>query len=166
MASLIPWRKRPHDYPVRWFGEDWERPGQFYRTMERMFDDMLSHFDLDLGNSEGGYGPRVDVVEHEKAVEVVADLPGMRVEDVTVNFANNMLTISGERKAEREREEHGGQYHRRERSYGRFSRAMRMPCDIDAEKIRAQFKNGLLTVTLGKTAEAQKQGRSISIQTT
>ncbi len=100
-----------------------------------------------------GAVPAVEVVEKAKAYEVSAELPGLTDKDIQVSVSNGTLTITGEKKEEKEEEKKD--YYMSERRYGSFSRAFRIPEGADAEKIEAQFKNGVLTITVPKTAQAQ-----------
>ena len=94
--------------------------------------------------------PSVDIVEKEKEFCIKADLPGVDAKDVSVTMDNNVLTLAGERRLDKEvKKEH---YHRVERSHGSFSRTFSVPNSVDADNIRAEFKDGLLTLTLPKKA--------------
>ena len=106
---------------------------------------------------------RVDVVDTEKAYEVTAELPGMDEKNVEVKLANGALTIKGEKKEEKEKEKNKD-YHVSERRYGSFQRSFTVPDGVDEDKIEATFKNGVLTVSLPKTAEAQKKEKQIAIK--
>jgi HSP20 family protein len=104
----------------------------------------------------------VDIAEKEKEYEVMAELPGMDENNIDVKFADGMLTIKGEKKEEKE--EKKKDYYLSERRYGSFQRSFQVPDGVDAEKIEASFKNGVLTVKLPKTAEAVKQEKKIAIK--
>jgi HSP20 family protein len=106
--------------------------------------------------------PAVDVVERDNAYEITAELPGLGEKDVEVKVANGNLMIKGEKQEEKEKREKG--YYLHERRFGAFERCFRMPEGVDAEKIEATFKKGVLTVTLPKTAEAQKKAKKIAIK--
>ena len=97
--------------------------------------------------------PVVDIIEDEKAYVIKAELPELRKEDVHVQLEGGVLTISGERKVERE--EKTRRYHRLERAYGVFSRSFELPENIDADKISASYRDGVLTVAVAKTERAQ-----------
>jgi len=97
--------------------------------------------------------PAVDVVEKDEAIEVMAELPGLTEKDFTVELCGGQLILSGEKKSEHE-EEDGGYYYS-ECSYGSFQRAVELPCEVDGDKVHAQYKHGVLTVTLPKTESAQ-----------
>lgn len=106
--------------------------------------------------------PAVDVAEGDKAYEITAELPGMDQKDIEVNVANGGLTIRGEKKEEKEQKQQD--YYVSERRYGSFERYFGLPEGIDASKIEASFKNGVLKVTLPKTAEAQKPAKKIEVK--
>ena len=98
--------------------------------------------------------PAVDVSEREKEFAITAELPGMSEDDIEVKLSNGTLTIRGEKKEEKE--ERKKDYYLSERRYGSFTRSFRVPDGVDTANIEAKFANGVLTVTLPKTAEAQK----------
>ena len=106
--------------------------------------------------------PAVDVSETEKAYEITAELAGMDEKNIEVNVANGGLTIKGEKQDEKE--EKKKDYYRRERSYGSFERNFDVPQNVDADKVEASFKKGVLTVTLPKKAEAQKPAKKIEVK--
>ena len=99
------------------------------------------------------FTPRVDIVETENELVVKADLPDVKVEDITVHVENQTLTIKGERKFEKDENSRG--YHRIERSYGNFVRSFAVPSTVDTESVQADYKNGVLTVKLAKKAAAK-----------
>ena len=106
--------------------------------------------------------PAVDFVEKDNAYEVHADLPGIDEKDIEVKVANGVLTIKGQK--EEAKEEKKEDYHLRERHYGSYERALRVPDAVDTDNIAATFKKGVLTVTLPKTAEAQKLVKKIEVK--
>ncbi|KAI8814085.1 HSP20-like chaperone [Cladochytrium replicatum] len=108
--------------------------------------------------------PHVDVSENEHKYLVRADLPGVKKEDVQIHLKDDILTIEGERKEERSGEQDGGKVHFYERSFGKFSRQMRLPADVDVEKTSASMTDGVLELKLGKKPEAKHSVRQISIQ--
>jgi HSP20 family protein len=106
--------------------------------------------------------PAVDVTETDQAFKVAAELPGMDEKNIEVKVANGMLTIKGEKQ---EQKEEGKQdYYVRERSFGSFERTFKVPDGVDLDKVDASFKKGVLTVTLPKTAEAQKAEKKITVR--
>jgi HSP20 family protein len=116
------------------------------------------------GNQASGNQADVqaDVVETDKEVKVTAELPGMEDADIDVRFMDDTLVISGEKKSDREVEENG--YVLRERRFGRVERILALPEGIDADAAQARFKNGVLTVTIPKTAEAQAGAKRIPVK--
>ncbi len=102
---------------------------------------------------KGRMAPSLDLVETADKIEVRIDVPGMKPEDIDVQLANGVLTISGERKDEKE--EKGKTFHRVERRYGSFSRSVCVPAAVTDDKVDAQYHDGVLTVTLQKTDEAK-----------
>lgn len=104
--------------------------------------------------SQGTWVPPVDIVETaDKDVIVRAELPDMKREDIKVTFENNVLTVEGERKFERQHE--GDTYHRVERGYGSFRRSFSLPATVDAGRIEADYKDGVLTVKLPRREESR-----------
>lgn len=151
----------------------WRPFDNLRREIDRLFDD----FDVGLWRSPFGRSffdiqpfwpreswaiPAVDVVETEKGYEVSAELPGMDEKNIEVKFADGILTIKGEKHAEKE--EKKKDYYLSERSFGSFLRSFQVPEGVDSEKIEANFKNGVLTVTLPKSAEAQKAAKKIAVK--
>lgn len=142
--------------------------------MERMFDDFRADFAAwpfrrgrfaiePFGRREWSraLSPAVDVVEKDNAYEVTAELPGLSDKDIDVKLAGGMLTIKGEKREEKE--EKNKDYHVSERRYGAFQRSFTVPEDVDPDKLEASFRNGVLTVTMPKSAEAKKKERRIAV---
>jgi len=105
--------------------------------------------------------PAVDVTERDKQYEITAELPGLDEKNIEIKVAGGTLTISGEKTEEKEDKKKN--YYMSERRYGSFRRSFRVPDGVDTDKIEASFKKGILTLTLPKTAEAQKQEKKIAI---
>ena len=153
---------------------EWRPFADLRRQMDRLFDDFQwgswptlgrTAFDMEpfwRGEVSWGKAPAVDVAERDNGYEVTAELPGMDASNVEVKYADGVLTIKGEKKEEKE--EKKKDYFMSERRYGSFQRSFRLPDGIDVDKIAANFKNGILTVTLPKTAEAQKGEKKITIK--
>ena len=97
-----------------------------------------------------------------EAYEITAELPGLDEKNIEVKLANGVLSIKGEKREEKEEKQKD--YYRRERSFGSFERSFQVPEGIDTDKIAASFKNGILSVTLPKSAEAQKQAKKIEVK--
>jgi HSP20 family protein len=108
------------------------------------------------------FSPRLDVSETEREFYVTAELPGMDEKDVEVSLNNSLLTLRGEKKAEKD--DRRKDYYRMERSYGMFERTIPIPEGVDLDKVEASFKKGILTVSLPKSAEYQKERKRIPIK--
>ena len=119
------------------------------RVFDRFFEPQWSEFPA----APGEWAPSLDLAETKDAFVVKAEVPGMDPKDIQVSLQENLLTIKGEKKWEKEDKDE--RYHRVERSYGAFTRGVRLPVTVDGSKVNAAFKNGLLTVTLPKTAGAK-----------
>ena len=138
-----------------------------YRASTELFSPLFDSFFGPLaveGNRMRSMlrAPEADVVETENEIRVTAEMAGMRPEDVNVDLENNVLTISGEKRLEREEGKEGSTYHLSERRYGKFSRSFVLPRDVDSEKIEARFDNGVLTIRIPKSERARR--RRISIE--
>jgi HSP20 family protein len=107
------------------------------------------------------WAPSVDLYEDKDAVTVQAELPGLKKEDITLNLEDGVLTISGERKQEKKFEE--AESHRIERYHGRFQRVVSLPSEVDAEKIKAAYNDGILTVTLPKSEKVKPRQIPINV---
>jgi HSP20 family protein len=126
------------------------------------FDRFFEDFTLPgVFSEETGFTPAFDVSETEDTLMVKAELPGMEEKDIDISLSDGILTIKGEKKQEKESD--GGHYHRVERRYGAFSRTMRLPTEVDTEKVNATYKDGVLSVTMPKTEKAKP--RKIEIAT-
>ena len=106
------------------------------------------------------WAPAVDIQETDKEYAVKADLPEVKKEDIKIELADGVLTIEGERK--KEKEENGKKFHRVERQYGQFVRRFVLPNEVDAAKVKAEFKDGVLNVQLPKSANGK--GKSVEIK--
>lgn len=121
------------------------------RVMETPFDRLFSEL-VDPSRALKSFSPHVDVTETDKEVRITAEIPGAEDKDVEVSLSGDAITIKGEKREEKE--DKGEERYRVERSYGAFRRSFSLPSGIDADKATAAFKNGVLTVTLPKTAQA------------
>ncbi len=134
-----------------------------FRELARLQDEMSRIWDdrhLYRAGESVGWTPACDIYEDEEGVTLRFDLAGVDSKDVDVRFENGVLTIRGERKLEHEDQRQN--YHRVELSYGTFTRSFALPGTVDAEKIQAQAKNGILVIALPKRAEAKP--RSIQVK--
>lgn len=135
--------------------------------MDRVFDRFSKGFGFPsfepfLSQDVELAAPAVDFSEDEKAYTVTAELPGIEEKDIDVTVSNGVLTLKGEKK--QEKEEKDKNYYLSERSYGSFQRSFALPDNIDQDKISAAFAKGVLTVSLPKTAEAQKTQKKIEVK--
>ena len=153
--ELIPFGRERRGIPVQRSGSD--LMDGFQREMNRLFDDFFRS-----PAPFGGATPRVDVEETDDEYRVSAELPGIDENDVNVTLTNGVLTIRGEKKAEREEKDRS--YYLSERSFGSFRRAIPLPSEIDEDKVEAQFKNGVLTIRLPKSAAAAANTRRIEVK--
>ncbi|MEW6061996.1 MAG: Hsp20/alpha crystallin family protein [Bacteroidota bacterium] len=152
--SLI--KRNPTQEMTRWSSEFPTFRGleSLRRDMNRMFDEFFRGDILaDSSFFNRDWTPAVDVVENDDSYVLKAELPGMSKDDVKITLENNVLTIRGEKKNEMEKKE--GNFHRIERSYGVFERSFTIPGTIKANDIDAQYKDGILTLTLPKAEEAK-----------
>jgi len=146
--ALVPWK------PL-------EELGTLRHEMDRLFERFFGEWPT-WPKYDAGWAPRIDLAENKDSVTIKAELPGLEAKEVDVSIFRDTLTIKGEKKEEHEeKDEH---YHLVERSHGAFSRMVRLPTAVDAEKIKATFKNGVLTVTLPKTEEARQKAISVSAE--
>lgn len=106
--------------------------------------------------------PAVDVAEHEDTYVVNVELPGISKGDVKITMQGNILTIEGEKKAEKEEKEKN--YHRVERSYGSFRRSFRLSSTVNSDKVDAQYKDGILTISLPKAEEARRKQIEVEVK--
>jgi HSP20 family protein len=158
LQSIIPWKKEERSL-ARGRG-DGDPFAQLQRRMNSVFEDFFGRSSSDLwGDDAGEFLPRVDVSETGKEVRITAELPGLDEKDVEVTVTNNMLTIKGERKVEKEE----GDYYHSERSYGYFDGTIALPQGIDADNAKAKFKKGVLKVMIPKKPEAQSSRRKIEL---
>ena len=121
--------------------------------MNRLFDDAGRPWRTDEPAATTSWSPSVDIFETEGEIVVKAELPGIDRKDIQLNLENNVLSLRGERKFQKETKDDN--YHRIERSYGVFSRAFSIPATVDEERIRADYKDGVLKIVLPKKDQAK-----------
>jgi len=141
--SLAPWGFRPQSGRL------------FENLLSRMFDEG------DEGWIGGEISPIVDLSETDKEVDVSMDLPGMKAENIDIQVNQNMLTVKGERKEETE--EKGRTFHRVERRSGSFVRTVSLPCEVDEDKVNAEYKDGVLSIKMPKSKKSQ--AKKIAVKT-
>jgi HSP20 family protein len=159
IKDLIPWARKD-GAPDAKSSED-NPIATLQREMNHVFESFwnrVGHFEWPLGSGEA----KSDVVETDKAIEVSIELPGMEMKDIEVTVNDDMLTVKGEKKIERQEEKKG--YYLWERSYGAIYRTIPLPPGVDGEKAQASFKNGVLTIKLPQTPEAQAKVKRIEVK--
>jgi HSP20 family protein len=152
MASLFP-------APFRSGGDPFL---SMQREMNRLFDEAFRGSGLSGDGrgmqGEGSFVPaRMDVSETDNEIHVKVEVPGVKEDDIDVSLSDDMLTIRGEKRLEKSDEKEN--YHFTERSYGTFQRSLRLPYQVNPDRVRANFENGVLTVTLPKTGQKERSHR-------
>jgi HSP20 family protein len=130
--------------------------------MDRLWDDYFGSGRRALRPMEEDWMPAVDVSETGDKITIKAEVPGLEAMDIEISMVGDTLTIKGEKKLEREEKEEN--YHTVERAYGSFTRAMKLPATVDADKVEASYKNGVLTVVLPKKEEVKPKAIEIKAE--
>ncbi|QQG36917.1 MAG: Hsp20/alpha crystallin family protein [Micavibrio aeruginosavorus] len=131
------------------------------RVFDNFFRNALTNVHIPVG-SLTDIAVKINISETDKDYTVTADLPGLEQKDVSLTLNEGILTVSGEK--QQETEEEGRAFHRVERSYGRFSRSLQLPSDVDESAIEATMKNGVLSVLIKKLAKPEKTEKRIEIR--
>jgi len=135
-----------------------------HREINRVFDQFNDREDWPfaaLSPGNGKLSPRIDVSETDGAIEVTMELPGVDDNEIDVSLTDDRLTVKGEKKSESDKTEKD--YRLVERAYGAFERMVRLPCEVDSDKIDAKFKNGILTITMPKSPTVAANTKKIAI---
>jgi HSP20 family protein len=135
---------------------------RLHREMDRLWDDFFGPARKAFRPLEAEWAPAVDVSETADKVVIKAEVPGMEAKDIDISLSGDVLTVKGEKKSEREEKKES--YHLVERSYGSFTRSLRLPAAVEADKIQANYKRGVLTITCPKKEEAK--AKAIEIKAT
>jgi HSP20 family protein len=151
--ELTTWRPFRELAPFR----DFER---MRRDMDRLWDSFFERGVRGV-DEEGEWLPSLDVAETKNDIVVKAELPGLDPKDIDISLTDGLLTIKGEKKQEREEKEEN--YHLVERSYGTFTRSIRLPKEVKSDKINASYKEGVLKVVLPKSEGAKKKEVKIKV---
>lgn len=166
--EMVPWKRGRQSGLLR-DGSEGFPLGSLQRRMNRMFDDFFGDFgDISPSasrflNREGvAFIPRIDVSDSEKETVVTAELAGIDEKDVDITLQDGVLTIRGDKKVERDEKEEC--YCLIERSCGTFSRSLALPAEVEQDKIKASFKNGVLTVRLPKLPAEESKAKKIEIE--
>lgn len=163
IKDLIPWARKDEAGDTK--GSDQNPLVALQREMNQVFENFMNRFGKGLGQLDWPWGnseAKSDVVQTDGAVEVSIELPGMDMKDIEVTVTDDMLTVKGEKKIERQEEKKG--YYLSERSYGAIYRTIPLPPGVDGEKAEATFKNGVLTIRLPQTPEAQARVKHIEVK--
>lgn len=145
--ALIPWRP-------------WREVEILRREMDRIWDRFSGEKPLEWSGRE--WTPSLDVSETQDKVVVKAEAPGIDPKEMEISLSNGVLTLKGEKR--KAREEKGENYHLVERSYGSFSRSVRLPAEVQEDKVKASYKDGILTITLPKTERAKERAIKIEVE--
>ena len=166
ISELMPWRKQETDLVDRQQTEDGLLDLRGQRS--RMFEDFyhtsfgISPF-LEEFQSLSDFSPRMDIKESAKEIAVTAELPGIKPEDLEISIGNKLLTISGEKREEKE--DTGKGHNRVERSYGSFTRRVPLPTEVEEDQVEASLQEGLLKITLPKDKTARKNAKHMPVKT-
>lgn len=128
--------------------------------MNRMFNDQFGALTRDESLT-GSFVPPVDVYEDENSIQVRLEVPGIEEKDIDIRLENNVLTVRGERKFEKEEKEEN--FHRIERRYGSFTRSFTLPATVNSEEVQADYEQGVLKVRLPKRAEAKPKQIKVNL---
>ena len=129
--------------------------------LNRVFGRPIARMEPNSEMLMADWTPSADISETDTSYLIKAEIPGVNKEDVKVTIQDGMLTVQGERKMEKE--EKGKKFHRIERSYGSFMRSFRVPDDADESTVKAEFKDGVLNITLAKSAKAKPKAINVSV---
>lgn len=153
MNSLMRWTPG-----TRWVGLD--RLSDLRNEIDRLFEAPFAEL-ARVSPLLSGWTPAIDVHEDRDNIYVKAELPGMKREEIDLQLHDHTLTISGERRAEHQEEE--AEVYRAERYVGRFQRSLQLPRAVDVSKVKAQYRDGILTVTLPKAEEAKPKQIDVKV---
>jgi len=155
--ALIPWRQKESEW------DSFRELEAIQNAMNRMFESSLTRWgDRDVGLLEGAWSPAIDIYDSKDSIVVKADIPGMTKDEIEVSVHGDTLVIKGEKK--QEQEEKGKDYIRAERFYGAFNRVVSLPAAVDASKVNATYKNGVLELVMPKKEEAKPKQLKIDIK--
>jgi HSP20 family protein len=150
--------------PFSWASDLFRRENDPFAAMQKEINRVFEDFGRGSPSAlaSGEISPRIDISETDNAVEVTAELPGIDEKDVDVVLRDDILTIKGEKKFEKE--EKKKDYHLVERSYGSFARSIRLPFEADSEAVKANFAKGVLKIAIAKPAEVKEKTVKIPVR--
>lgn len=180
VSNLIPRRNRKSRLPVsvdrhsRYPMEAWEQPFiELRKATDRLFEDFFRGFrgqlpvkwnpwelTPDIFGIDGW--PRVDMSETDEEVKVTAELPGVEKDNIDISVTDDRITIRGQKEEKEEKRKRG--YYQMERSFGSFQRSFMLPCEVESDQVDASFKDGVLSVTLPKSAAARERTKKIPVR--
>ncbi|MDP8993487.1 MAG: Hsp20/alpha crystallin family protein [Pseudomonadota bacterium] len=155
MRDLIPWGRQDSNVPATFRDEERSPFMTLRREMDRLFDDFFSTPMLSGGWGRQMAWPSLEVNETDNEVRITAELPGMSEKDVELTVQDGMLTLRGEKKSENEDRDRGWS----ERFYGRFERRLMLPDGVDEDGCKAEFRDGILSITMPKSEQARRSRR-------
>lgn len=162
MKSTIPVKEEKSTVPT-------SREHNLFQSLQKEMNKLLEEFKGNLGFAAGAwtepmsdFHAKVNVKDNDKELIVTADLPGVELKDIDVSVTDSTIVIRGEKKVEKEESDKG--YYRMERCYGSFHRILPLPCAIEKGEVNATYKDGVLTVTLPKSKEIQKNQQKIEVK--
>jgi len=132
------------------------------RDINRIFDDFFKEFNIGF-YEENRFAPKIDMTETEKEIVVRAEIPGVNEKEIDISLTQDMLTIKGEKKLEKE--EKNENYYHLERSYGKFQRSVHLPVRVNENQVKAEYKNGILKIVLPKSGETKPNTKKIEVKT-
>ncbi len=152
LSDVLPFQREMEEMFEEFWKRPWARPrfGVGWPLRRRFWEDI------------GFQGPAVEIYEEENDVVVRAELPGLKKEEIDVNVSENLITIKGEKKSQEEKKKEG--YYYSECSFGSFERSIEIPREVQMDKTRASFKDGVLEVRLPKTEEAKRKETKIKVE--
>lgn len=165
VRDLIPWGREESHVPSLFRSNERDPFLSLHREVNRLFDDVFRGFDGSLpatgrASPFGANWPSVEISDNDKEIRVTAEVPGLDEKDIEILLDDGVLTLRGEKRSETEDKDR--QFS--ERYYGRFERRIPLGYEIEEDKVDARFKNGVLSVSLPKTAKAQSQAKRIDIK--
>jgi len=162
IRDLVPWRRGDGRRALA--RREWDPFLALHRDMDQIFRRFWEWSGLEPFEEHemSIFSPPMDVAETEDEVHVTVELPGMEKDDIELSMEGDRLVVRGEKKEQKEYRE--GDLYRSERYFGRFTREVPLPCEVDWEKAEATFKNGVLNVSLPKTEEARRRHKKIAIK--
>ncbi|MBN2737184.1 MAG: Hsp20/alpha crystallin family protein [Spirochaetales bacterium] len=149
---------------IKWKNRDLYNPWSEFKALQNEINDLfdMDRFPGNTGLFDRNFSPKIDVVENDQNFVVNCELPGLEQKDLDVSIASNVLTLKGTKKGHHE-DGKKGQFYKKETWSGSFQRTLSLPTSVDANKIQAELKNGILTITLPKKEEAKAKQISVNV---